>query len=248
MPALRCVTRFCPWRVVLLLTVYAVAVAIAHAQVATADISGAWRLDDQHSDSAETLTTLLRAEARREQPAALPATAHAAPPSTSNNNAAGKRGGGMGGGGMGHGGMGGGGMGGGHGHQRSDNGASDKKPATDEDPLAHAQFALPPLLQVDSVLLVQQRAKSVQIQLDNGEQLDVRLDGQARQSLNGDAMVQGRAYANGVRITIRYADGRQLQQDWIRSPDGKQLSIHGVWKLPSMQRPVKFRRSYLAVG
>ncbi|MEO6799892.1 MAG: hypothetical protein ABI178_08145 [Rhodanobacter sp.] len=237
MAALRCVTPFCPWRVVLLMTVCALVVAVVHAQTATADISGAWRLDDQNSDSADTLTTLLRAEARREQPAALPATAHAASPST-DNNGAGRHGSGMGRGGM----------GGGHGHHHSDSGASSKKPGTDEDPLAHAQFALPPLLQMDSVLLVQEGAKSVQIQLDNGEQLDVRLDGQARQSLHGDAMVQGRANASGVRITILYADGRQLQQDWIRSPDGRQLSIHGAWKLPSMQQPVQFRRNYLAVG
>lgn len=211
-----------------------------NAWAAPPDMSGAWRLDDQHSDSAEALTAMLHAEARREQPAALPAAAATAAQSGSTGAAGhtGRHAGGMGGGGMaGH--------RGGH-HGSRDNAA--KSADTGQDPLAQAQFALPPLLQTDSVLLVQQQAGAVQIQLDNGERLEVRLDGQPRQSLNGDAMVQGQAYTNGVRITIHFTDGRLLQQDWIRSADGHELTIQNLWKLPTLQKPVQFRRSYLAVG
>ncbi|HZX71218.1 MAG TPA: hypothetical protein VFE77_10415 [Rhodanobacter sp.] len=211
-----------------------------NAWAAPPDISGAWRLDDQHSDGADALTAMLRAEARREQPAPLPATAATAaqPGNTGATGRTGRHGDGTGGGGM-------------AGHHGGRHGSRNKaaKPAdTDQDPLAHAQFALPPLLQTDSVLLVQQQAGSVQIQLDNGERLDVRLDGQSRQSLNGDAMVQGQASAKGVRITIRFTNGRLLQQDWIRSADGHELTIQNLWKLPTLQKPVQFRRSYFAVG
>ena len=148
----------------------------------------------------------------------------------------------MGGGGMGHGGMG----GGGRGHHRGD--SASQKPDSGQDAQAQAQFALPSLLQRDSVLLVQERAQSVEVQLDNGERLDVRLDGHARQSLNGDAMVEGQAGPNAVHITIRYAEGGELRQDWVRSADGRHLTLDCTWKPPSMQKPVHFQRSYLAVG
>lgn len=221
-------------------------IALFDAQAATPDLSGAWRLDDQHSDSTSTLTALLRTEARREQPAALPSNAPAAAPNSASGS--GHYGGGMGhGGGRGGGGMGGG-SGGGHGGHHGSGDGSTKTASSDQDPLAHAQFALPPLQQIDSVLLVQQQDGSIQIQLDNGEKLTVKLDGQARQSLNGDAMVQGHAFANGVRITIHFADGRQLDQEWVPSTDGRHLIISGQWKLPSLQQPVYFRRSYLAVS
>ena len=225
----------------LLLLAFVGLIAFSAAWAATADFSGAWRLDDLHSDSAGVLTTLLRAEARREQPAALPSTAHTAAPGSTTAAAGhtGRHGGGMDGRGAGM---------GGHGGHHGSRGSASAHPDTDQDPLAHAQFALPPLLDADSVLLVQQQTGSLQIQLDNGEQLKVRLDGQPRQSLNGEAMVQGNLAENGVQIIIRYADGRQLEQDWIRTADGRQLTIHGLWKLPSLQEPVPFHRSYLAVG
>lgn len=142
---------------------------------------------------------------------------------------------------MGHGGMGGGGR-----HHGGD--SASQKPGSGEDAQAQARFALPPLLQRDSVLLVQEQAHSVEVRLDNGERLDVRLDGHARQSLDGDAMVEGEAGPNAVHITIRYAEGGELQQDWVRSADGKHLTLDCTWKLPSLQKPVHFRRSYLAVG
>jgi hypothetical protein len=219
--------------------------AAATAHAATPDFSGAWRLDDQHSDNAATLTTLLRTEARREQPAAqLPAN-HAGTPSGNTGSDIGRYGGAAGGHHLG--GMGGGMGGGGHGRHHGGNSAS-QKPGSGQDTQAQTQFALPSLLQQDSVLLVQEQAHSVEVQLDNGERLDVRLDGHAHQSLDGDAMVEGEAGPNAVHITIRYAEGGELQQDWVRSADGQHLTVNCTWKPPSMQKPVHFQRSYLAVG
>jgi hypothetical protein len=229
---------------VLLLTCSLV-LAAATAHAATPDLSGAWRLDDQHSDNAATLTTLLRTEARSEQPAAqLPAN-HAGTPSGNTGSDIGRYGGAAGGHHMG--GMGGGMGGGGHGRHHGGNSAS-QKPGSGQDTQAQTQFALPSLLQQDSVLLVQEQAHSVEVQLDNGERLDVRLDGHAHQSLDGDAMVEGEAGPNAVHITIRYAEGGELQQDWVRSADGQHLTVNCTWKPPSMQKPVHFQRSYLAVG
>ncbi|MEO8748337.1 MAG: Plug domain-containing protein [Rhodanobacter sp.] len=79
------------------------------------------------------------------------------------------------------------------------------------------------------------------VQLDNGERLDVRLDGRVRQSLNGDATVEGQTCTDAVHITIRYAAGGELQQDWVRAADGHQLTIYCTWKLPPMQRPIHFQ-------
>jgi hypothetical protein len=229
---------------VLLLTCSLV-LAAATAHAATPDFSGAWRLDDQHSDNAATLTTQLRTEARSEQPAAqLPAN-HAGTPSGNTGSDIGRYGGAAGGHHMG--GMGGGMGGGGHGRHHGGNSAS-QKPGSGQDTQAQTQFALPSLLQQDSVLLVQEQAHSVEVQLDNGERLDVRLDGHAHQSLDGDAMVEGEAGPNAVHITIRYAEGGELQQDWVRSADGQHLTVNCTWKPPSMQKPVHFQRSYLAVG
>lgn len=244
--------RGLPLRRAVLLLACGCAFAAFPAHAVTPDFSGAWRLDDQHSDNAATLTTLLRIEARREQPAAqLPANRSAASSAGTGPGAGTSRyGGGMGGhhmggggmGGMGHGGMG----GGGHGHHRGDD--ASQKPDSGQGTQTQAQFALPPLLQRDSVLLVQEQAQSVEVQLDNGERLDVRLDGHARQSLDGDAMVEGQAGPNAVHITIRYAEGGELRQDWTRSADGRHLTVDCTWKPPLMQRPVHFQRSYLAVG
>jgi hypothetical protein len=236
-------------RSVLLLVGCGLALAAALARGATPDFSGAWRLDDQHSDNATMVNMLLRAESRREQPAALPSSAHTATPSTSSssNSGAGRHGGGMGGHGMGGGGMGGGGMGGGHGGHHGGK-SGHQKPSTEQGTQTQTQFALPPLLNKDSVLLVQQQARSVEVQLGNGERLDVKLDGHVRQSLNGDATVEGQAYTDAVHLTIRYAEGGELQEDWVRSADGRHLTIYCTWKLPSMQKPVQFKRSYLAVG
>src|SRR6185437_7304154 len=117
------------------------------------------------SDNAATLTTLLRTEARREQPAGqLPANL-AGTPSGNTGSDIGRYGGAAGGHHMG-------GMGGGS-HGRHHGGASaSQKPGSGQDTQAQTQFALPSLLEQDSVLLVQEQAHSVEVQLDNGERLD----------------------------------------------------------------------------
>jgi len=226
----------------------------AHAATQTLDFSGAWRLDDRNSDTTNTLTTAMRAEARKElagtdQPPASSASA----PSNENHAGGGHRGGGMGGGGMGGGGMGGGGMGhgggmggGGHGHH---GGGTDSKPtaSTDKDPIASATYPMPPTLKVDSVLLVQQDAKTFQVRLNNGDQLTGKLDGLPHQSLNGSAMVRGRVENGRLMVSIQYADGTQLDQTWALSADGQQLVVDGTWKVPTLQQPVSFRRSYVGL-
>ncbi|MFC4527936.1 hypothetical protein ISN76_05785 [Dyella halodurans] len=224
------------------------------------DFSGAWRLDDRNSDTADTLTTALRSEARKEQEAKqqqAPASASssATPPG---NNGGGRHGGGggmghggMGGGGMGGGGMGGGtgggGMGGGHGRHGGGDQPGTKSPAADKDPLATATFPMPPLLKVDSVLLVQQDPKTFQIHLNDGSQLTGKLDSQARQSLNGNAMVRGHVDAGRLMFSIEYADGTRLDQTWQLSADGQQMIVTGAWKVPTLEQPVTFKRTYVGL-
>ena len=222
----------------------------------TSDFSGAWRLDDRNSDTTDTLTNSLRSEARKEQEAnsgqAVPASASTSstPPG---NNGGGRHGGGGGmghggGGGMGGGGMGGGGMGGGgHGKHGGGDSSGNKSPASDKDPIATATYAMPPLLKVDSVLLVQQDPKTFQIHLNDGSQLTGKLDSQPRQSLNGNAMVRGYVDAGRMVISIQYADGNRLDQSWQLSPDGQQMIVTGTWKIPSLQEPVSFKRTYVGL-
>lgn len=225
------------------------ACALLPLHAATPDFSGAWRLDEQHSDTAASLTTQLRLEARREQPATLPPAGHGDVATDGGNGDANRHGGGMGGHGMGGGGMRGDGMrGGGMGSHGHHSGRQQPSQATDDAAVAAAEFPLPPAMQRDAILLVQQGMKSLDVQLANGERLAVRLDGMRQQSLNGDASVQAQTYSNGIRVTIRYADGGELDENWTRSADGRQLTIHCMWKPPLLQRPVAYQRSYLAVG
>lgn len=215
------------------------------------DFSGAWRLDDRNSDTADTLTTAMRKEARNEQQAALPQNQGAggadAPPA---NAGSGHHGGGMGGGhggGMGGSGMGGhgGGMGGGgHGHRGGD---ANKPSNGDKDPIATATYPMPPMLKVDSVLLVQQDSKTFQVRLDDGSQLTGKLDGQARQSLSGNAMVRGQMENGQLHVSVQYADGMQLEQAWALSPDGQQMIVTGTWKVPTLEQPVTFKRTYVGL-
>lgn len=219
------------------------------------DFSGAWRLDDRNSDSADGLTNAMRVEARKE----LAARQQTSGPASSSSSASpagthggGRRGGGgMGGGGAGGGGMGGGGHGGGmggggHGH-RGDSGDSKSSSTTDKDPIATATYPMPPMLQTDSVLLVQQDAKTFQVHLSNGDQLTGKLDGVARQSLNGNAMVRGQIMSGQLVVNIRYADGTQLDQTWALSDDGKQMVVSGAWKVPTLEQPVGFKRVYVGL-
>ena len=209
-----------------------------------ADFSGAWRLDEPNSDTANTVTALLRHEAAHELPPQTQTQTPAPTPAASSTQGSGSHGAG---GGMGHGGgMGGGGMGGGGGgHGRHGGGKAAAGTTTDSG--SNVSYPLPSLLQIDSVLLVQQDQKTMQIRLDNGELLVTRLDGQARQSLNGDAMVRVQASGNGILITFEFADGSQLEQDWVRSANGHRLTVYGQWKIPALKQPISFKRSYVSV-
>lgn len=214
-----------------------------------ADFSGAWRLDDRNSDSADTLTASMRNEARKEQEAATqqaPASSSSSSTPANSHSGGGHHGGG--GGGMGGGGGAGGGGGMGHGGGKHGGGNGDSKPAsTDKDPLATATYPMPPLLSVDSVLLVQQDAKTFQVHLNNGDQLTGKLDGQPHQTLNGNAMVRGHVESGQLIVSIAYADGTQLVQNWAMSPDGQQLVVTGSWKVPTLQAPVSFKRTYVGL-
>ncbi len=217
----------------------------------TADFSGAWRLDDRNSDTADTLTASLRTEARKEQEAKeqqAPASASSSSTPPSNNGGGRHGGGGMGHGGMGGGGTGGGGMGGGgHGRHGGGDQPGNKSPTSDKDPIATATYPMPPLLKVDSVLLVQQDPKTFQIHLNDGSQLTGKLDSQARQSLNGNAMVRGHVDAGRLMFSIEYADGTRLDQTWQLSADGQQMIVSGEWKVPTLQQPVTFKRTYVGL-
>ena len=146
---------------------------------------------------------------------------------------------GAGGGGMGAGGMGGGGRGG--------KGASTDGDKDDKAQDFRGDYAVPPTFEQDNVLLVQQDPQSVQVRFANGQNMDVRLDGQRRQSLSGNAMVAGYREADGMRVSIQYADGSQLEQRWRLAPDGKQLTVLGEWKVPGLAKAVSFKRSYVGL-
>jgi hypothetical protein len=218
-----------------------------------ADFSGAWRLDDRNSDTPDSLTAAMRIEARKEQQATLPpnpGTGGPGSPAGGADHADGHRGGGMGGhgGGMGGGSGHGGGMGGGgHGHHGADDGAVGKSPGGDKDPIATATYPMPPMLRVDSVLLVQKDDKTFQVRLDDGSQLTGKLDGQPHQSLNGNAMVRGHMENGQLHISVAYADGMQLEQTWAVSPDGQQMVVTGAWKVPTLEQPVTFKRTYVGL-
>ncbi|WP_172461732.1 hypothetical protein [Dyella jiangningensis] len=219
------------------------------------DFTGAWRLDDRNSDTTDTLTTAMRNEARHEQQASLPQNPGAGSPGApagGAGNGGGHRGGGMGGhgGGMGGGGMGGhgGGMGGGgHGHHGGGDSSTGKKQDADKDPIATATYPMPPMLKVDSVLLVQQDDKTFQVRLNDGSQLTGKLDGQPRQSLSGNAMVRGHMENGQLHVSVQYADGMQLEQTWAMSPDGQQMVVTGAWKVPTLEQPVTFKRTYVGL-
>lgn len=212
-------------------------------QAQAASYAGAWRLDDRNSDSADTVKGLLHDAART---ASAPAAASSTgAPSQAEHAGSGHRGGmgrGMGGGGMGGGGH----MGGGHGGRGGKNASGDAG-KDDKAQDFRGDYALPPTLEQDNVLLVQQDAQSIQVRFANGQNMDVRLDGQRRQSLSGNAMVAGYREAEGVRVSIQYADGAQLEQRWRLAPDGKQLTVLGEWKVPGLAQAVSFKRSYVGL-
>jgi len=210
------------------------------------DFSGAWRLDDRNSDNADGLTQAMRVEARKELAAHQQQSAPASSSSSAAAAGTGHTGGHHGGGGMG-GGHGGGMGGGGHGRHGDNSGGSKPADNGDKDPIATATYPMPPILQADSVLLVQQDDKTFQVHLSNGDQLSGKLDGVARQSLNGNAMVRGQLMGGQLVVTIRYADGTQLEQTWAISADGQQMVVSGAWKVPTLEQPVGYRRTYIGL-
>ena len=203
------------------------------------DFSGVWRLDQLHSDDVTVIGARLRAEKKREQPAVQPATAAstATPAASQGSGQHGGHSGGMGGGGMGGGGMGGG-HGGGHGHKSGNTSNNDSDSTASND-------SPPPLLSADSLLNVQQDEKNVKVALSDSSRLDARLDGIAHQSLNGSAMVRSQLTADGLQISMEFDGGVRLEQNWVRSPDGHQLTVTEQWTTPSVKQPITFTRHYI---
>lgn len=201
---------------------------LAHAASSSAaDFSGIWRLNDQQSDSPADIAARLRAERNREQPVQQPASA-----SSTGTPPAGKPSGGHGGGhGMG---------GGGHGHGGGR--GQDKASATDSGKVPPDEP--PPLLDNDSLMNVQQDAKGIRVVLDDKDQLDSQLDGNTRQSLSGNAMVQTHITAEGMQISMQFTGDVRLQQTWVKSPDGHHLTVTETWTTPAVQQPIVFKRSY----
>jgi len=202
-------------------------VATLHADSTTAlpDFSGAWRLDDANSDNDAAVTKLLQNESQSEQAAndQQQAPAAAAPSPTEHAGLHGRRGGG--------------------GHKKD---KDDKK--TDDEPAKPREYPLPPLLKTDSVLLIQQDSKSVQVRLNSGETLNGRLDGQSQQSLNGAAIVRSHSEAGKLVMQFQFSDGSTLQQTWELSADKHRLTVSEQWKPFGLQQAVYFKRSYVGLG
>jgi len=200
--------------------------ATLHADTAVAlpDFSGAWRLDDTNSDNEAAVTKLLQNESQSEQTANDQQQAQAAAPSaTEHAGLHGRRGGG--------------------GHKKD---KDDKK--TDDEPAKPREYPLPPVLKTDSVLLIQQDSKSVQVRLNSGETLNGRLDGQSQQSLNGAAIVRSHNEAGKLIMQFQFSDGSTLQQTWELSADKHRLTVSEQWKPFGLQQPVYFKRSYVGLG
>jgi hypothetical protein len=216
-------------------SVIALAGAARAAQPSLPDFSGIWRLDEQHSDSPSDIDMRLRAERKLEQPTEQPATA-AATGASPTGQASGQHAGHAGGRGMG-----GGGMGGGHSHG---GGRGHNNKAATTDVSAPVVFDPPPLLADDSLLNVQQDAKGIRVVVGDKDQLDGRLDGIIRQSLNGSAMVQTQLTADSLQVSMQFDDDVQLQQSWVQSPDGHHLTVTERWITPAVKQPIVFKRSY----
>ena len=102
----------------------------------------------------------------------------------------------------------------------------------------------PPLLANDSLLNVRQDGSSIHVVLGGQEQLDSRLDGNSRQSLNGSAMVHSRLTAAGLQLIMQFDGDVRLRQDWVQSADGHHLTVTETWTTPTVRQPIVFKRSY----
>jgi len=100
------------------------------------------------------------------------------------------------------------------------------------------------LLDNDSLMNVQQDAKGIRVVLDDKDQLDSQLDGNTRQSLSGNAMVQTHITAEGMQISMQFTGDVRLLQTWVKSPDGRHLTVTETWTTPAVQQPIVFKRSY----
>ena len=202
------------------------------------DFSGIWQLNDKESDNAGVINQRLHAEKKHEQaPSSQSASASSSSTSaTTPNNGFGGRGGGRG---MGGGGMGGGhGMGGGRrGNQNAQDSSSGNRSAPPKDPT-------PPLLADDSFLNIQQTRSGQRVDFNNTDRLDTHFDGVEHPSLNSNARVQTQLTPDGMTISMAFDDGTQLDQSWVRSPDGHHLTVTETWKPNSLKEPIIFKRSY----
>ena len=216
--------------------------ANAASTVTKSDFSGVWQLNEHTSDTANDITTRLHAEQKKEAAAAshpAGASSTAAPASNPLGHGGGH---GMGGGMGGHGGGGMGGGGGGMGGGRHGGGSHDYvDQSTDSD---KPKIPAPPLLANDSLLNVQQDAHSMQVDFNNSDRLDTRFDGATHQSLNGDAMVQTQLSGDSMQVSMQFTDGTTLEQTWVRSADGKQLTLTESWKTVDLKEPIVFQRKY----
>jgi hypothetical protein len=202
------------------------------------DFTGIWQLNDRASDSAAVITQRLHAERRREQsPSSRPAGASSsATPSSSSNGFGSHSGGrGMGGGGMGGGGMGGGRHGSHNSQDSSNSDSSSSKPPKDP---------TPPLFADDALLNVQQTSKGLKVDFNNSDRLDTQFDGITRQSLNGSAHVQTQMTSHGMDVSMDFGNGTRLEQLWVRSPDGRHLTVTETWATPEVSEPIVFTRNY----
>ena len=105
----------------------------------------------------------------------------------------------------------------------------------------------PPMLDNDSVLVVQQDAKTLQARLENGEQLAVRLDGSHQQTLNGSAVARRQAGGGDLQFSLQFDDGNRIDETWSRAADGRTLQVTERWQPGFLQRPVVFHRVYRRV-
>jgi hypothetical protein len=194
------------------------------------DLSGAWRLNDLNSDAVADIADRMRKEQLDDlSPDAQPGAASG----TAATPAAGQSGGGghHGGGGGGHGGKGGG--------KKS---GSDSSTANSDAP--PPRIPMPRLFAIDSILIVQQNAKNLQVGLSGGDRMDARLDGIASQSINGTATTQLTPLADGASMTIQMVDGTRFDERWLLSSDGHRLIVTGTMNIPTLKQPISFKRQY----
>jgi hypothetical protein len=93
-------------------------------------------------------------------------------------------------------------------------------------------------------LNVQQTRDGVRVDYNNADRLDSRFDGMARQSLASNARVQTWLTPGGMEISMAFDDGTQLDQSWVRSPDGHHLTVTETWRPIDVKEPITFQRSY----